>query len=108
MTRPFRTPRWSLGILCVLLGGPFLRCPQATPSRAVAAAFRTAGGTEASEPPNREQAARAERGAQLSKVGVERWHQLGYRGQGVKVAVLDSGFRGCAQTSLARACPTGS
>jgi subtilisin family serine protease len=25
---------------------------------------------------------------------VDRWHGLGYRGQGVKVAVLDSGFRG--------------
>ncbi len=30
----------------------------------------------------------------LTFVGVERWHKLGYRGQGCKVAVLDSGFRG--------------
>jgi hypothetical protein len=34
---------------------------------------------------------RAELFAQL---GVDRWHRLGYRGRGVKVAVLDSGFRG--------------
>jgi subtilisin family serine protease len=30
----------------------------------------------------------------LTQLGVDRWHQLGYRGRGVKVAVLDSGFRG--------------
>jgi subtilisin family serine protease len=27
-------------------------------------------------------------------MGVDRWHQHGYRGRGVKIAVLDSGFRG--------------
>src|SRR5262249_34188481 len=30
----------------------------------------------------------------LSRLGVERWHAEGYRGRGVKVAILDSGFRG--------------
>ena len=30
----------------------------------------------------------------LEQLGVPRWHQLGWRGQGVKVAVIDSGFRG--------------
>jgi subtilisin family serine protease len=30
----------------------------------------------------------------LARLGVARWHQAGFRGQGVKVAVLDSGFRG--------------
>jgi subtilisin family serine protease len=30
----------------------------------------------------------------LRRLGVERWHVAGCRGQGVKVAVLDSGFRG--------------
>ncbi len=29
----------------------------------------------------------------LSELGIERWHQSGRRGQGVKIAVLDSGFR---------------
>src|SRR5690242_130544 len=30
----------------------------------------------------------------LNILGAGRWHKLGFRGQGVKVAVLDSGFRG--------------
>jgi Subtilase family len=30
----------------------------------------------------------------LSELGIERWHQSGRRGQGVKIAILDSGFRG--------------
>jgi subtilisin family serine protease len=29
----------------------------------------------------------------LARLGVDRWHQAGQRGQGIKVAVLDSGFR---------------
>lgn len=32
--------------------------------------------------------------AQLQRLGVLSWQHAGYRGQGVKVAVLDSGFRG--------------
>jgi subtilisin family serine protease len=31
---------------------------------------------------------------QLARSGADRWHAAGYRGQGVKVAVLDTGFRG--------------
>jgi subtilisin family serine protease len=34
------------------------------------------------------------RDAVLADLGVLRWHQAGWRGQGVRVAVLDSGFRG--------------
>jgi hypothetical protein len=30
----------------------------------------------------------------LAQLGVDAWHRLGYRGRGVKVAILDSGFRG--------------
>lgn len=30
----------------------------------------------------------------LSLLGVDRWHLAGYRGRGIKIAVLDSGFRG--------------
>src|SRR5262245_39681710 len=30
----------------------------------------------------------------VAKVGADRWHKAGYRGKGVKVAVLDTGFRG--------------
>jgi subtilisin family serine protease len=31
---------------------------------------------------------------QLARMGADRWHAAGFRGQGVKVAVLDTGFRG--------------
>src|SRR5262245_27263551 len=30
----------------------------------------------------------------VRRLGIDRWHALGFRGQGVKVAILDSGFRG--------------
>src|SRR6476660_7615180 len=40
----------------------------------------------------------------LSRLGVESWHAAGFRGQGVKVAVLDSGFRGW-QSWLGKALP---
>jgi subtilisin family serine protease len=33
----------------------------------------------------------------LARLGVDRWHAAGHRGQGVKIAVLDSGFRGYRQ-----------
>jgi subtilisin family serine protease len=31
---------------------------------------------------------------QLTRLGVNRWHAAGFRGQGVKIALLDTGFRG--------------
>lgn len=31
---------------------------------------------------------------QLARLGADRWHAAGFRGQGIKVAVLDTGFRG--------------
>jgi hypothetical protein len=34
-----------------------------------------------------------ERKLHLANLGVERWHRQGHRGQGIKIAVLDSGFR---------------
>jgi len=34
-----------------------------------------------------------ERAECLSSLGVDRWHALGFRGQGCKIAILDSGFR---------------
>jgi subtilisin family serine protease len=35
-----------------------------------------------------------ERARQLARLGADQWHKAGYRGRGIKVAVLDSGFRG--------------
>jgi subtilisin family serine protease len=37
---------------------------------------------------------RLERAHLLARLGVDRWHAAGYLGNGVKIAVLDSGFRG--------------
>jgi hypothetical protein len=38
--------------------------------------------------------AAAQRLKHLARLGVDRWQAAGYRGQGVKIAVLDTGFRG--------------
>jgi subtilisin family serine protease len=46
----------------------------------------------------------AERQWFLAESGATRWHAAGYRGQGVKVAVLDTGFRGY-RTYLGNALP---
>lgn len=40
----------------------------------------------------------------LARLGVDRWHAAGYRGHGIKIAVLDSGFRGY-RTHLGGALP---
>jgi subtilisin family serine protease len=40
----------------------------------------------------------------LALLGADRWHAAGYRGRGVKVAILDSGFRGYRR-HLGRALP---
>jgi hypothetical protein len=42
--------------------------------------------------------------AHVTRLGASRWHAAGYRGRGVKVAVLDTGFRGW-RTHLGRALP---
>src|SRR4051812_12454342 len=41
-----------------------------------------------------EQAVPAERAHLLARLGADRWHAAGDRGRGVKVLVIDSGFRG--------------
>ena len=96
-TRLLRTPRWSLAVFCGLLGASLLvglsgRMDAARP-HTQANVTHLWTGEEAAESSSRE-AAIAARGVHLSRVGVERWHQAGIRGKGVKVAVLDSGFRG--------------
>ena len=45
------------------------------------------------QPPPPEGALQA-RQNHLANLGVDRWHAAGYRGQGVKIAILDTGFRG--------------
>jgi subtilisin family serine protease len=46
----------------------------------------------------------SERARHLTRLGVERWHRSGYTGRGLKVAILDSGFRGY-RDSLGKALP---
>jgi Subtilase family len=41
---------------------------------------------------------------QLSRLGADRWHAAGYRGRGIKIAILDTGFRDY-QAYLGRALP---
>jgi subtilisin family serine protease len=45
-----------------------------------------------------------QRSQHLAQLGVDRWHALGCSGRGVKVAILDSGFRGY-RAHLGRALP---
>jgi subtilisin family serine protease len=40
----------------------------------------------------------------LTQLGVDRWHAAGFRGKGIKVAILDSGFRGY-KAHLGKALP---
>jgi len=44
------------------------------------------------------------RSRHLAFLGADRWHAAGFRGQGIKVAILDSGFRGY-RSFLGRALP---
>jgi hypothetical protein len=45
-----------------------------------------------------------QRARDLARLGVDRWHAAGYRGRGIRIAVLDSGFRGYRQ-QLGKALP---
>lgn len=45
-----------------------------------------------------------QRARQLAQLGVDRWHQAGFTGQGIKIAILDSGFRGY-RAHLGKALP---
>jgi subtilisin family serine protease len=100
MTRTLGTPRSLLALFCGLVGALLLAGAAASGrtdagrSQVTALALPHAGEEAADQSSSREAAALARRGAHLSKVGVERWHREGFRGKGVKVAVLDSGFRG--------------
>lgn len=53
--------------------------------------------TPDSDPPLQEGAPEKARQQHLNRLGVTRWHADGFRGRGVKVAILDSGFRGYRQ-----------
>lgn len=52
------------------------------------------GATPDCGPPEVDLFAVRQRTLHLARLGVTAWHDRGHRGQGVKVAILDSGFRG--------------
>jgi subtilisin family serine protease len=69
---------------------------------------RRAPGAEEATPDSRtaqiSAAPAQERSRHLAGLGVESWHQAGWRGRGVTVAILDSGFRGYRK-QLGKALP---
>jgi len=60
----------------------------------VALAEKPATGLASRAAPAVEAGARSPLAEHLARLGVDRWHADGYLGQGIKIAVLDSGFRG--------------
>src|SRR5204863_22896 len=91
------SPRWPLAALCGLLGTTLLTGALGFGGAdvpAVKVVARADAVEEAADQSSREAVARARRGAHLDKVGVELWHKSGHKGTGVKVAILDTGFRG--------------
>jgi len=46
-----------------------------------------------------------EQASHLALLGVDRWQHTGYRGQGIKIAILDTGFRGY-RDQLGKTLPT--
>src|SRR5947209_2103369 len=89
-----RGPALALALLTSLFVAPALHAPSLpVPAPVQAAAVAPSAGEESAEAEWMTEA-RVERGKLLTRVGVEGWHAAGHRGRGVKVAVLDSGFRG--------------
>lgn len=72
----------------LFLGGAQRQSKQAPPS-AESQGEQATPEREAAAPSARESRLR-----HLTSLGVDRWHEHGWRGRGVKVAVLDTGFRG--------------
>jgi subtilisin family serine protease len=89
-------PRWRTAVLLALVAGFALGhlTPPSAPPTARAAPSPDEEATPDSLAPSAPYAAVAQRQQSLGRLGANRWHSAGFRGQGVKVAVLDSGFRG--------------
>ena len=107
MTNPDRrTSRWVIAsFLCALVGFPVLawladdRVPDLRAAGALTCVgARGAGHGEEAAPDHGPTAVQGtpapDRAHHLGLLGVPTWHGEGYRGQGIKIAVLDSGFRG--------------
>jgi hypothetical protein len=78
----------SLLPLLLAAGTPVVRRPAAGPGATIEEATPDCGTLEADGDPVQQRA------AHIAALGIDRWHAAGVRGKGIKVAVLDSGFRG--------------
>src|SRR5437762_2622441 len=90
-------PLLSLAVLAILLLSMVVIAPASVrPARAVRTSGDGVGEAEESRTitPAPTTLASQLRDQHLTRIGVDRWHTAGYRGKGVKVAVLDTGFRG--------------
>ncbi len=87
---------WLAGLGVVLAGLASTWLPVLRPEQygAIALAQAEEGSTPDCEmgPPDPDPAGQRRR--HLDRLGVDRWHAAGHRGRGVKIAILDSGFRG--------------
>ncbi len=63
----------------------------------VAAALGLAAAFSPPASPDTDNTPPLDRSEHFERLGVRRWHLLGYRGQGVKIAILDTGFHGWRQ-----------
>ena len=84
-------PRLVLA-LAVLV--PVFSSTRPAPEGASARFLNAEEATPDSIPGNAASAPGLERGRHLEHLGAQRWHDAGYLGQGVKIAILDTGFQG--------------
>jgi subtilisin family serine protease len=96
-------------VVRALLVGALLLLPfvKGHPSRSfprIIVARATAGSTLDSVAPTSTSSPEEDRQKALNRLGVDRWLAAGFRGKGVKVAILDSGFRGY-RAQLGKALP---
>ncbi|SRR5579883_834055 len=87
------------GVICCLLLFGVLCCSVVFGENSLKTAFPS-GATENRKPKTENQS----REDLLDRLGVPAWHTRGWKGQGLKVAVLDSGFHGY-QAHLGKALP---
>jgi subtilisin family serine protease len=91
--RPLSPRGWLLAVSVALLLGSINDWSAARPDPDGPAGAAQEATPESGVPASSVAPAR-QRAQLLARLGVDRWHTAGYRGQGVRVAILDSGFRG--------------
>jgi subtilisin family serine protease len=90
-----------LGAYLPPVGWSVFRPPAARPAVAVASGTEVSTDADTS---SRASPSTRRRSDHATRLGVHQWQAAGYRGRGIKVAVLDSGFRGY-RSHLGRALP---